>query len=287
LENGKLTYADLPDVYKQLSADLPIEGAEKASKTMTRKGYDTTGYGYQYHVNRMNEVLFGHWRAIHQVTKETESLTSTKKTMYHLVSHMVIQIGNWVSVNGENHFEVLMEVDGYGGHSSLELDSAHKGTYTNAFKKVSAMFGVGRKAFEGTLDDDLLGAEQTEKSGKTTTTTVTTGNNQQQQTTQQPTKPVTQQTTENKQPPGEQGPQKLLSKAQRGKLIAEGKKRGITDEWQKAWCIKFYNKDSRNKLTSKEAAKVIDSFIKLTDDELLLKINEVKLHFQQLKGGVA
>jgi hypothetical protein len=31
---------------------------------------------------------------------------------------------------------------------------AKKGAFTNALKKAAAMFGVGRQAYEGTIDDD-------------------------------------------------------------------------------------------------------------------------------------
>jgi hypothetical protein len=42
--------------------------------------------------------------------------------------------------------------------ASSEAD-ARKGRYTNAFKKAAAFFGVGRQAYEGSLDDDNLPTE--------------------------------------------------------------------------------------------------------------------------------
>jgi hypothetical protein len=42
--------------------------------------------------------------------------------------------------------------------ASSEAD-ARKGSYTNAFKKAAAFFGVGRMAYEGSLDDDNLPGE--------------------------------------------------------------------------------------------------------------------------------
>jgi hypothetical protein len=42
--------------------------------------------------------------------------------------------------------------------ASSEAD-ARKGSYTNAFKKAAAFFGVGRQAYEGSLDDDNLPGE--------------------------------------------------------------------------------------------------------------------------------
>lgn len=159
-----LTHSDLPKIYEKLSADLPSVGIQQVSKEVSRKGYDSTGYGYQFHVNRMNEVLFGHWRAIHTVIKEEEGITARGKTIYRKIVHMTLQIGNWVTLeSGENRFQVLMEVEGYGGHESLEEASAYKGAYTNAFKKTTAMLGVGKRAFEGLLDEDLLAIEAQEE----------------------------------------------------------------------------------------------------------------------------
>lgn len=269
MENGKLTYADLPDVYKKLSADLPKEGIEHVPSTKSRKGYDTTGYGYQFHVNRLNEVLFGHWRAIHKVVKEHETKTASGKPMYKIVSLMIVQVGNWVSVDGENRFESLMEVEGYGGHSSLEEDSAFKGSYTNAFKKATAMLGVGKKAFEGTLDDDLMGIEQ-EKSGKNTTTTgttqTTTGKKKYYPNKQQPTQPETKQTTQ---------PQTTTTTT-----IEEGKQRkrffaicgeknlNLSDKKQKAIVYFYTKKESRALVTEKEFESINDALNNASQKEI-------------------
>lgn len=110
-------------------------------------------------------------------------------------------------------------------------------------------------------------------------------NQQTQQSQQQTTKTTTQQQkNQNQQQPG---PQKLISEKQRGKLIAEGNKRGLNDDWQRAWSITFYNKDSRTKLTSTEASKMIDDFIKLDDVQLKKKTEKVKEHMKKLNGGAA
>jgi hypothetical protein len=42
----------------------------------------------------------------------------------------------------------------FGGHRSSDLTDAFKGASTNALKKASAFFGVGKEAFEGTIDED-------------------------------------------------------------------------------------------------------------------------------------
>ena len=47
-----------------------------------------------------------------------------------------------------------------GGHLASSEADARKGAFTNAFKKAAAFFGVGRQAYEGSLDDDNVPADQ-------------------------------------------------------------------------------------------------------------------------------
>ncbi|SDY88607.1 hypothetical protein [Thermoactinomyces sp. DSM 45892] len=163
MKNGLLTYEELPEKYKELSADLPREAIDHVPKEKSRKAYDTTGYGYQFCVNRLNEVLFGHWREITTVVKQEVAKSNSGKPMYKIVMQMTIQIGNWRWAEGENGFEILAQVNGYGGHESLDEASAFKGAYTNTFKKVVAMLGVGKKAYEGKLDKDYFSVEAQEE----------------------------------------------------------------------------------------------------------------------------
>jgi hypothetical protein len=81
--------------------------------------------------------------------------------------------------------------------------------------------------------------------------------------------------------------EKLITSAQRGKLIAEAKKRGLDDNWQKAWCITFYKKTSRTKLTVGEASQMIDDLIGLSNEALSKKINQTKEAYQKLIMGAA
>lgn len=260
MEKGQLTYEDLPEIYERLSADLPVEAIDRVSKNVSRKGYDTTGYGYQYHVNRMNEVLFGHWRTKHKIVAEGTSESGKGKTIYSKVIYMVIQIGNWVHENGESKFEVLMEAEGYGGHESLELSSAFKGAYTNAFKKVSAMLGVGRRAFEGTLDEDYFAAEAQEKAqeqSKPQGQTKPQGKSQGQQT--KPERPATR---------AQQDKIRLIiyekfeaigKKGLTEEQKAELKQRQIqADSFRKALFIHHFDVDSGTKLTKAQAHQIID-----------------------------
>lgn len=107
--------------------------------------------------------------------------------------------------------------------------------------------------------------------------------NQQKQPTQQSQKQRQQQ------PQQTNGPERLISEKQRQKLILEGKKRNLSDGWQKAWCHKYFSKDSRKKLTVTEASKMIDDFMKLSDEQLSKRLEEVKEHIDKVKqqGGAA
>jgi hypothetical protein len=46
-----------------------------------------------------------------------------------------------------------------GGHVASSEADARKGAFTNGLKKAAAMFGCGRQAYEGTLDDDNVPTE--------------------------------------------------------------------------------------------------------------------------------
>ena len=49
---------------------------------------------------------------------------------------------------------LFAEAIGDGGHTSTSEADARKGAFTNGLKKAAALFGCGRQAYEGTLDDD-------------------------------------------------------------------------------------------------------------------------------------
>lgn len=254
MNKGHLTYEDLPSIYAKLSSDLPREAVEHVSSAKSRKGYDTTGYGYQYCVNRLNEVLFGHWRTKHRIVAEEANQSSKGKTIYSKVIHMVIQIGNWVHENGESKFEVLAEVEGYGGHESLELASAYKGAYTNAFKKVSAMLGVGRRAFEGTLDEDYFSAEAQEKAQEQSKPQ---GKSQGQQT--KPERPATRPQQDKIRLMIYEKFDAIGNKGMTEEEKAELKQRQAqADSFRKALFIHYFDVDSGTKLTKAQAHQIID-----------------------------
>jgi len=147
MEEKLLTMEELTKLYPKLSAQLGKEAIQATSKEKTKKGYDTTGYGYQFIVNRLNEVLGpSHWRQIPEILKETQK----GEKLFEVTMRVIVQIGNWI--NGT--FIPIAEQVAFGGHASMTLSDAYKGAHTNTLKKALGMFGVGKEAYEGTLDDD-------------------------------------------------------------------------------------------------------------------------------------
>ena len=146
---------DKKKLYQQLAAPFPEDAIERTDGRVTGKGYSTTGIKYQYVVNRLNEVVgVGGWRAHREITVKQITTGSGRKA-YEALCDLVLELGEWVG--GE--FTVFAESLADGGHISMNECDARKGSYTNALKKGAAMFGVGKAAYEGTLDDDNIPAE--------------------------------------------------------------------------------------------------------------------------------
>lgn len=143
---------DKKKIYAALSAPLPEEAVQRTDGAVTGRGYSTTGYGYQYVANRLNEVLgVGGWRTQQTFTVRTAT-TAKGRTVYEATCELTLQLGTWA----DGRFLPFCEVHGTGGHSSTIEADARKGSYTNSFKKAAGMAGVGKAAFEGTIDDDNL-----------------------------------------------------------------------------------------------------------------------------------
>ena len=147
-----MTSAEKKAVYAALAAPFPEQCIQRTSGQQTGRGYDTAGIGYQHIANRLNEVLgVGGWRA-HRTVNVKEITRANGRPAFEAICDITLELGEWV----DGQFIVFAESLADGGHvASSEADS-RKGAYTNAFKKAAAFFGVGRQAYEGTLDDDNL-----------------------------------------------------------------------------------------------------------------------------------
>lgn len=146
----------------RLSEPFPEEAIERTKGAETRKGYDTSGIKYQYVVDRLNTVLgLEGWRTTAEYAVE-KAATKSGRDKYSVVCTLTMQIGD---VEEDGVFRVWAERQGTGGHDSVTEADARKGAMTNGLKKVAAMFGVGRQAYAGTLDDDNVPAPRLDARG--------------------------------------------------------------------------------------------------------------------------
>lgn len=130
------------NIYAELSARLPDEAIERTKKADTRKGYDTTGYGYQFVVDRLNEVCgLDGWGFSYEVLREVEGKYRNDQTFYDFTVNVTVSIGETSRTC-------------VGGHISTSHADALKGAITNGLKKTAAFFGVGAEAYRGTIDED-------------------------------------------------------------------------------------------------------------------------------------
>lgn len=121
---------------------LPKEAIESAKKEVTRKGYDTTGYQYQYLVNILNEIVgVENWNSTYETDKEIEGKYASGQSYWEITVDTEVEI-------------LGVKRRCAGGHKSGMHADAKKGAITNSFKKTVALFGVGKKAYEGTIDED-------------------------------------------------------------------------------------------------------------------------------------
>ena len=128
---------------QKLSLKMSEEAVQRTKKADTKKGYDTDGYGYQYCVDRFNEVCDDKWGFDWNIVKEREGTYSGGSHFFELVVNISIWVG-----------DKALTRSCVGGHVSMSYADALKGAITNGFKKTASFWGVGRDAYAGTIDDD-------------------------------------------------------------------------------------------------------------------------------------
>lgn len=131
------------NIFNKLSEPLPEEAIQRTKKHETKKAYDTDGYGYQWCVDRFNELLGNKWGFDWEIIKEFQGKYRSGQPFHELVVRVTI----WIEEGKTGRSCV-------GGHMSANYADALKGAITNAFKKTAAFWGVGRDAYRGTIDDD-------------------------------------------------------------------------------------------------------------------------------------
>ncbi|MBZ0236377.1 MAG: RAD52 family DNA repair protein [Deltaproteobacteria bacterium] len=145
-----MTEADRKKIYAALAAPFPEEAIERTDGRVTGRGYDTTGVRTQFVIDRLNEVLgVGGFRA-HRTMSVSTSTSAKGRPVFDALCEVRLELGEW----RDGTFVVFAEALGDGGHSAVSEADARKGAFSNALKKCAAMFGAGRDAYRGVLDDD-------------------------------------------------------------------------------------------------------------------------------------
>jgi hypothetical protein len=133
----------MKELFDNLSKDLSSNAIQKSDKNKTKKGYDTTGYGYQFCVDRLNELLQDKWGFDWEILNKKEGAYKTGMPYIDIC----VKLSIWI-VNKDNKRSCV------GGHISTTFSDALKGAITNAFKKTVAFWGIGSIVYRGELDDD-------------------------------------------------------------------------------------------------------------------------------------
>jgi hypothetical protein len=174
--------ADIPELAKAIGLDIPLQSPftvndlnkafplfraviredakEKSRGSETGKGYDTTGYGYQSLVDRLNEVVgIGHWQAV--ITNEHYDIgkysTGRAKHIYELTVRLELGYPEFYKDEQgltKRHWVTITEKDMVGTHESPTRGDAWKGAYTNGLKKCVGFYGPGADAYLGIIDED-------------------------------------------------------------------------------------------------------------------------------------
>lgn len=149
--------SELAQVYAQLSESFPKEAVQHVSARA--KGYEMTGYKYQYVADRFNEVCgIDGWRFSPNVFE----INKLEKDGHTDGFEVIVRTQIDIKLSGEDGKDCIsITREGYGGHQSKYLADAIKGAQTDSFKKTAAFFGVGADAYRQAIDNDYLPDRET------------------------------------------------------------------------------------------------------------------------------
>ncbi len=144
MENQK----DSIEIIRQLSEPLPVEAIQSAPASETHKGYDTVGYGAQWVINRLNEVLGINWGYDYEIIRETPGNFKVKEKQS---VEITVELSLWIIEPKKDNTRKCV-----GGNTAINYSDAVKGSISNALKRAASMFGCGRQAYQsGDLDDGI------------------------------------------------------------------------------------------------------------------------------------
>lgn len=156
-------FENLPKITEALSAQMDKAHVQRTYSrdhtdpngkviSGTYKEFDTTGFPLQYCINRLNDVLgVCGWRVDKCQFTDLEPVTLRNgRTHFQIECEITISIG--YLENG--HYIPVISRTGFGGHTGKVYYEVKKGAKTNAFKKCLSEYGIGREAYEHSIDDD-------------------------------------------------------------------------------------------------------------------------------------
>lgn len=129
----------------------------------TGRGYDTTGYGYQFVVNRLNEVLgIAGWSESYEIARDFEGSWAGRngappRPWYEITVSCRIEFTD-PDTGKASHREAC------GWHKAAVWGDALKGAQTNALKKTASKIGAGWQAYADAVDDDNTPVDDPEES---------------------------------------------------------------------------------------------------------------------------
>ena len=90
-----MTNEEKRKIYAALAAPFPEHCIQRTEGRITGRGYDTSGIGYQFIANRLNEVLgVGGWRA-HRVVNVKEVTRSNGRPAFEAIADITLELGSW------------------------------------------------------------------------------------------------------------------------------------------------------------------------------------------------
>jgi len=143
--NSILKPEHLLKIYDEFCKDLPKEGIRTGQ---TETGEQLIMIGYQFYINRLNDVVgIDHW----QLEEIKENTLVERIGVRHIATvKVILSLGNYE----RGVFVPIVRKSSYGsGIHDVTRANALKGAFTNGFKKAAAMYGIGKKEYEGLVED--------------------------------------------------------------------------------------------------------------------------------------
>ena len=113
------------DLPAKLAAPFPEHCIQRTEGRLTGRGYDTTGIGYQFIANRLNEALgVGGWRA-HRTVTVKEIVRANGRPAFEAICDITLELGEWI----DGQFIVFAESLADGGNLASSENRCKEGQW--------------------------------------------------------------------------------------------------------------------------------------------------------------